>query len=72
MRDEAFFAEDETEVGPDGKRRAGATGAEVEWVEEPSYFFRLSAWGDRLLEFYEQQPALHRAGEPAQRGASAS
>ena len=32
------------------------TGAEAEWVEEPSYFFRLSAWGDRLLAFYNDHP----------------
>lgn len=56
VRDETYFVEGETEVGPDKKRRATATGAEVEWVEEPSYFFRLSAWGDRLLAFYEENP----------------
>jgi methionyl-tRNA synthetase len=56
VRDEAFYAEDETTVGSDGKRRAGPVGNEVEWVEEPSYFFKLSAWGDRLLEFYETNP----------------
>ncbi len=56
VRDEAFYAEDETTVGPDGKRRAGPVANEVEWVEEPSYFFKLSAWGDRLLEFYERNP----------------
>jgi methionyl-tRNA synthetase len=56
VRDEAFYAEDETTVGPDGKRRAGPVNNEVEWVEEPSYFFRLSAWTDRLLEFYEKNP----------------
>jgi methionyl-tRNA synthetase len=56
VRDETYFVEGETEVGTDGKRRATATGAEVEWVEEPSYFFKLSAWGDRLLEFYEKNP----------------
>jgi len=56
VRDEAFYAEDETVVGPDGKRRAGPVNNEVEWVEEPSYFFRLSAWGDRLLAFYESHP----------------
>ncbi len=56
VRDEAFYADDETEVGADGKRRAGPVGNEVEWVEEPSYFFKLSAWGDRLLEFYEKNP----------------
>ncbi|UYN97736.1 MAG: methionine--tRNA ligase [Enhydrobacter sp.] len=56
VRDEAFYAEDETAVGLDGKRRAGPVGNEVEWVEEPSYFFRLSAWGERLLEFYDRNP----------------
>jgi len=50
VRDEAFYAESEL---VDGK---APTGAEVEWVEEPSYFFRLSAFGDKLLEFYEKNP----------------
>ncbi|MGK9234228.1 methionine--tRNA ligase [Inquilinus limosus] len=54
VRDEAFYGEDELTV-VDGKRIA-PTGAECEWVEEPSYFFRLSAWGDRLLAFYEANP----------------
>jgi methionyl-tRNA synthetase len=56
VRDETYFVEGETEVGPDKKRRATSTGAEVQWVEEPSYFFKLSAWTDRLLEFYEKNP----------------
>lgn len=56
VRDEAFYAEDETTVDPDGKRRAGPVNNEVEWVEEPSYFFKLSAWADRLLAFYEKNP----------------
>jgi methionyl-tRNA synthetase len=55
VRDEAFYGEDELTVTPGGKRLA-PTGAEVEWVEEPSYFFRLSEWQDRLLEFYEANP----------------
>ncbi|MCR9255990.1 MAG: methionine--tRNA ligase [Alphaproteobacteria bacterium] len=50
VRDEAFYTESEL---VDGK---APTGADVEWVEEPSYFFRLSAWGDRLMEFYEANP----------------
>ena len=50
VRDEAFYAEGEL---VDGK---APTGAPVEWVEEPSYFFRLSAWGDRLLAFYDANP----------------
>jgi methionyl-tRNA synthetase len=40
VRDEAYYAEDEL----------------TEWVEEPSYFFRLSAWQDKLLEFYADNP----------------
>ncbi|MGQ9370298.1 methionine--tRNA ligase [Azospirillum sp. A39] len=55
VRDEAFYGEDELSDGPDGKKIA-PTGAECEWVEEPSYFFRLSAWQDRLLAFYEANP----------------
>ncbi len=51
MRDEAFYGEDELTTGTDGKKRA-PSGAEVEWVEEPSYFFRLSDWQDWLLEYY--------------------
>ncbi|MGQ3030470.1 MAG: methionine--tRNA ligase, partial [Ferrovibrionaceae bacterium] len=34
------------------------SGAPVEWVVEPSYFFRLSAWGDRLLKFYDENPGF--------------
>ena len=49
-RDEAFYTESEL---VDGK---APTGAPVEWVEEPSYFFRLSAWQDRLLAFYAANP----------------
>ena len=52
VRDEAFYAESEL---VDGK---APTGAPVEWVEEPSYFFRLSAWQDRLLAFYEANPSF--------------
>ena len=55
VRDEAFYTEAELTETPDGKKIA-ASGAEVGWVEEPSYFFRLSAWQDRLLEFYEKNP----------------
>ena len=55
VRDEAFYGEDELTDGPDGAKVA-PSGAEVEWVEEPSYFFRLSAWQDRLLAFYEANP----------------
>jgi len=54
VSDEAFYGEDELTIR-DGKRY-GPSGKEVEWVEEPSYFFRLSAWRDRLLAYYEAHP----------------
>jgi len=57
VRDEAFYAESELSKGPDGKSLA-PSGAEVEWVEEPSYFFRLSAWQKPLLELYENNPGF--------------
>jgi methionyl-tRNA synthetase len=55
VRDEAYYAEGELTDGPGGTKIA-PSGAECEWVEEESYFFKLSAWGDRLLEFYEANP----------------
>ncbi|NKB56875.1 MAG: methionine--tRNA ligase [Alphaproteobacteria bacterium] len=55
VRDEAFYTESELTKQPDGSRIA-PSGAVVEWVEEPSYFFKLSAWQDRLLAFYEENP----------------
>ncbi len=55
VRDEAYYAEDETTVGEDNIRRGGQ-GTPVEWVEEKTYFFRLSAYQDRLLALYESQP----------------
>jgi len=55
VRDEAFYGEDELTKTSEGKRIA-PSGAEVEWVEEPSYFFKLSAWGDKLLAHYEANP----------------
>jgi methionyl-tRNA synthetase len=55
VRDEAYYAEDETTVGEDKVRR-GPQGTPVEWVEEKSYFFKLSAYQDRLLKLYDDQP----------------
>ncbi len=55
VRDEAYYGEDELTEGAGGKKIA-PSGAECEWVEEPSYFFKLSAWGDRLLKFYDENP----------------
>ena len=50
VRDEAFYAESEI---VDGKAPSGAP---VEWVEEPSYFFRLSAFEEKLLAHYDANP----------------
>jgi len=55
VRQEAFFDEKETVVGEDGVRRE-PLGSPVEWVEEESYYFRLSAYQDRLLDHYEKNP----------------
>ncbi|MEH2546687.1 methionyl-tRNA synthetase [Bradyrhizobium sp. AZCC 2262] len=55
VRDEAYYAEEETVLGDDNVRR-GPQGSPVEWVEEKSYFFKLSAYQDRLLALYESQP----------------
>ncbi|MBS7791450.1 methionine--tRNA ligase [Roseococcus sp. SDR] len=54
VRDEAFYGPDEL-TERDGVKYA-PSGAPVEWVREPSYFFRLSAWADKLLEYYEINP----------------
>ncbi|MDT3686739.1 MAG: methionine--tRNA ligase [Pseudorhodoplanes sp.] len=56
VRDEAFYAEDETHVNEQGTRLASKTGTPVEWVEEESYFFRLSAYQDKLLDLYKEHP----------------
>ncbi len=55
VRDEAYYGEEETELRPDNIRY-GPQGTPVEWVEEESYFFRLSAYQDKLLALYESQP----------------
>jgi hypothetical protein len=55
VRQEAYFDESETTVGPDGIRRE-PLGSPVEWTEEETYFFRLSAYQDRLLDLYARVP----------------
>ncbi|WP_274423937.1 methionine--tRNA ligase [Chelativorans sp. YIM 93263] len=55
VRDEAYYGEEETHVGEDSVRY-GPQGTPVEWVEEESYFFRLSAYQDKLLKLYEDNP----------------
>ncbi|MBS1168193.1 MAG: metG 1 [Proteobacteria bacterium] len=55
VRDEAYYGEEEIVVSDDGIR-LGPQGTPVEWVEEESYFFRLSAYQEKLLKLYEEQP----------------
>ena len=64
IRDEAFYGEDELERQVDGSLVA-PSGAPVEWLSEPSYFFRLSAWQEPLLRLYESNPDF--IGPPAKR-----
>ena len=63
VRDEAYYGEDETRI-EDGVR-LGPQDTPVEWVEEESYFFRLSAYADRLLDLYEREPDF--VGPPSRR-----
>ncbi len=51
--DEAYYDEEEI-IDKDGKKISTFSGSEVEWVEEDSYFFKLSAWEKKLLNFYEK------------------
>jgi methionyl-tRNA synthetase len=58
VRDERFFVESETALveGAEGARIAVETGTPVTWTEEQTYFFRLSAYADKLLAHYEANP----------------
>ncbi len=53
VRDEAYYDEQETRLNEHGVR-LGPQGTPVEWVEEESYFFKLSAYQDKLLELYQR------------------
>ena len=53
VSDEAFYSESEIEE-KDGSKISKLSGSPVEWVEEESYFFKLSKWQNKLLEFYEK------------------
>jgi methionyl-tRNA synthetase len=55
VRDEAYYDESELKQGTDG-RKLSPQGTPVEWVEEESYFFRLSAYQDNLLGYYAAHP----------------
>ena len=53
VSDEAYYSEDEI-IDKNGNKVAEASGSVVEWIEEESYFFRLSKWQDKLLDYYEE------------------
>ena len=55
VSDEAFYSEDEIEK-KEGNKISKISGSQVEWVEEESYFFRLSKWQEPLLKFYSENP----------------
>jgi len=55
ISDEAFYQPDEI-INKDGKNYSVFSGSLVEWVEEESFFFRLSSWENKLLDFYNKQP----------------
>jgi methionyl-tRNA synthetase len=55
VSDEAFYSEDEI-ITKDNIKVSTNSGSPVEWVEEESYFFKLSKWQNKLLDFYEQNP----------------
>ncbi len=57
VSDEAFYSNDEIE-DIDGKKIAISSKSAVEWVDEESYFFKLSKWQKPLLDFYEKNPGF--------------
>ena len=55
ISDEAYYTEDEI-ISEGEKKISKLSGSSVDWFEEESFFFKLSAWQDRLLEYYEKYP----------------
>lgn len=56
VRDEAFYTEEETTLLDDGTRVSTESRTPVTWTEESNYFFRLSAYQDKLLALYDEHP----------------
>ena len=55
VSDEAYYTEDEI-TSEKGRKISKSSGSQVDWFEEESYFFKLSSWQDRLLQYYEKHP----------------
>lgn len=60
VSDEAYYADDEIVTDASGTRRSPVSGHPLEWMEEESYFLKLSAFGDRLIDLYTKRPELIR------------
>ena len=56
VNDEAYFNDNEITIDKVTKKKIAPSGNEVEWVEEESYFFKLSEWQEKLLDFYKKNP----------------
>ena len=56
VRDEAYYDEKELTLDQATGKKLSPQGTEVEWVEEESYFFKLSAYEEKLLKLYEENP----------------
>ena len=55
VSDEAFYSEEEIDT-KDSIKISKISGSQVEWVEEESFFFKLSKWQEPLLKFYNENP----------------
>ena len=56
INDEAYFADEEVVKNKETNKMQAPSGHEVQWVEEESYFFKLSKWESKLLDFYKKNP----------------
>ena len=63
----AYYTEDEI-FEEDGKKKSITSGSEVEWMEEESYFFKLSDFEKKLLSFYEKNPEFRSTRIKKERG----
>ena len=57
VSDEAFYSDDEIEE-IEGKKLSKSSKSQVEWMDEESYFFRLSKWEKPLLDYYKNNPSF--------------
>ena len=56
ISDESYFNDDEISIDKKTKKKVAPSGHEVQWVEEESYFFKLSKWQGKLLDYYQKNP----------------